>query len=134
MTATTMTRNCETVSRGYDAFNAGDREGLERLFAPEAHWHSAGTNRMSGDYNGRDNVLDHFADLGRETKGHFSAELESLAESDDGRVIAIHHNHGERSGRKLDAEGCIVFTLKNGQIVDGREYFEDTAKLDEFWA
>ena len=52
----------------------------------------------------------------------------------DGRVVAIHHNSGERNGKHLDTDCCIVFEIKNGQMVSGREHFYDLHNWDAFWA
>ena len=36
-------------------------------------------------------------------------------------------------GRKLDVNCCIVFEVKDGRIVDGREQFFDLHAWVEFW-
>ena len=54
--------------------------------------------------------------------------------SDDGRVVGIHHNSAQRNGKRLDVGCCIVFQVKDGRIVSGREHFYDLYAWDEFWA
>ncbi len=54
--------------------------------------------------------------------------------SADGRVIGVHHNSAERDGKLLDVECCIVFEVKDGRLVDGREFFGDLYAWDEFWS
>jgi hypothetical protein len=75
-----------------------------------------------------------FGRYGGETNGTFKADLKQVFGSDNGRVVAIHHNSGERNGKRLDSDCCIVFEVKNGQIVSGREYFFDLHNWDAFWA
>ena len=61
-----------------------------------------------------------FAQFGRnggETAGSFRASLLEAFESEDGRVVGLHHNSGTRNGRELDTECCIVFTVEDGRIV-----------------
>ena len=41
---------------------------------------------------------------------------------------------GERDGKSLDVSNCIVFELKDGKVVDGREHFNDLYAWDEFWS
>jgi hypothetical protein len=59
--------------------------------------------------------------------------LKEVLKSDSGRVVGLHHNTAQRNGRQLDTFCCIVFELKNGRIIDGREYFSDLYNWDEFW-
>jgi ketosteroid isomerase-like protein len=33
----------------------------------------------------------------------------------------------------MDLATAIVFVLRDGNVIEGREYFEDTAKADNFW-
>ena len=49
-------------------------------------------------------------------------------------MVALHHNSGERNGKRLETDCCIVFEVKNGQIVPGREHFYDLHNWDGFWA
>lgn len=53
---------------------------------------------------------------------------------DEGRVIAMHHNTGERNGKRLDVDCCLVFEIKNGKVISGREYFYNLNAWEEFWA
>ena len=126
--------NTEIVRRGYEAFNAGDMETLTELFDESASWHTPGRGPLAGDYAGRDAVFAYFGQLGGQTGGTFRATLEYLSESDDGRVVGVHRNSAERDGKRLDVGVCLVFELKDGRVVDGREHFSDLYAWDEFWS
>jgi ketosteroid isomerase-like protein len=75
-----------------------------------------------------------FGKYGGETNGTFKATLKTVAVCDDGRVVGVHHNSGERNGKKLDTACCVVFEIKDGQIYSGKEYFFDLNNWDEFWS
>jgi len=53
---------------------------------------------------------------------------------DYGHVVGVHRNSGERNGRHLNVDCCIVFEVKDGRIVDGREHFFDLNAWDESWS
>jgi ketosteroid isomerase-like protein len=89
---------------------------------------------MATDYQGRDATLAYFGRIGEETGGTFRAELKDLTADDDDRVVGIQRSTGERNGKHLDVSDCIVFQLKDGRIMDGREHFEDLYAWDEFWS
>ena len=78
-----------------------------------------------------------FAQFGRyggETGGTFKADLLHVTADDDGRVVGVHHNTGERNGKHLDTGCCLVFEIRDGRITDGREHFFDLYNWDEFWS
>ena len=126
--------NADVVRRGYEAFNSADMETLAELFDEGASWHTPGRGSLAGDHVGRDAAFAYFGQLGEQTGGTFKAEMRSVTADDQGTVVGVHHNSGERNGKQLDVDVCIVFELKDGQIVDGREHFHDLYAWDEFWS
>jgi ketosteroid isomerase-like protein len=130
----TADENVAIMRRAYAAFNAGDINTLTEIFDEGAVWHLPGRSRFADDYRGRDATLAYFGQLGQETGGTFQAELQQLLAGDDGRVVGIQRSTAERDGKRLDVGNCIVFELKDGRIVDGREHFHDLYAWDEFWS
>jgi uncharacterized protein len=126
--------NAEMIRRGYAAFNAGDMETLMGLFDENASWHTPGQSPIAGDNEGREAAFAQFGRYGGDTGGTFKAELREVLADDDGRVVGIHHNTAERDGKTLDVDCCLVFEVKDGKIVDGREHFYDLHAWDEFWS
>ena len=53
---------------------------------------------------------------------------------DEDRVIGMQRSTGDRDGKHLDVDNCIVIQLKDGRVTDGREHFHDLYAWDEFWA
>ncbi|MDH4177994.1 MAG: nuclear transport factor 2 family protein [Thermoleophilia bacterium] len=134
MDASTIAGNAEVVRRGYAAFNTADMDTLTELIDENASWHTPGRSPIAGDYRGRDAVFGQFGRYGGETVGTFKAELEQVFTGEDGRVIGLHHNSGERNGKRLDTDCCIVFEIEDGRITSGREHFFDLDNWDQFWA
>ena len=130
----TADENVAIMQRAYDAFNAGDIDTLTELFDESAVWHLPGQSSMAKDYQGRDATLAYFGQIGQETGGTFQAELQQLFAGGDGRVIGLQRSTAERNGKRLDVGNCIVFELKDGKVVDGREHFNDLHAWDEFWS
>jgi len=129
-----MHENAAIVRRGYEAFNTADMETLTELFDENASWHTPGQSSAAGDQVGRDAVFAQFGRYGGETEGTFKADLRYVLADDDGRVVGVHHNSGQRNGKQLDTDCCIVFELKNGRITDGREHYYDLHNWDTFWS
>jgi uncharacterized protein len=129
-----MHQNAEIVRRGYQAFNTADMKTLAELFDENASWHTPGRGSLAGDRKGREAVFALFGRFGQDTGGTFRAELRHVTADDDGRVVAIHRNSGERNGKRLDVDCCLVFELKHGRVTSGREYIYDLHAWEEFWS
>jgi ketosteroid isomerase-like protein len=126
--------NVAVMQRAYDAFNAADIDTLTELFDENLVWHTPGRSPMAKDYEGRDATLAYFGQLGQESGGTLQANLQQLCAGDDGRVVGVQRTTAERDGKRLDVSNCIVFELKDGKVVDGREHFDDLYAWDEFWS
>lgn len=126
--------NAELVGRGYGAFNTGDLDLLTQIFHEKASWHTPGSSPIAGDNHGRDAVFAQFGRYVGDTGATFKAELKYVAADDQGRVVGVHHNSGERNGKRLDVDCCIVFEVEDGRIISGREYFYDLSAWDAFWS
>jgi ketosteroid isomerase-like protein len=132
--ANTITDNAAVVRRGYQAFNEADIGTLTELFDESSSWHTPGRSPIACDAVGRDAVFEQFGRYVGETEGTFKADLKRVLTDEDGSVIGIHHNTGERNGKQLDVYCCIAFEVEDGKIIDGREHFYDLHAWDEFWS
>src|SRR3979409_1648072 len=119
----TTDENVAIMQRAYDAFNAADIDTLTELFDENIVWHLPGRSSMATDYQGRDATLAYFGLIGEKTGGTFQADLQQLFAGRDRRVVGLQRSTGEREGKRLDVGNCIVFELKDGKVVDGREHF-----------
>jgi ketosteroid isomerase-like protein len=124
--------NAEVVRRGYEAFNAGDMAALRGLFAEDAVWHVGGAGVLSGTKQGRDAIFAYFGELGSRTQGTFTAEVLDVVGGEN-HTVGIHTTRAESNGKTLDAPSVIVFVLREGQVVEGREFFQDSSVADQFW-
>ena len=134
MEVMTKITNSELVRQGYAAFNAADVDALMKLLHENCAWHTPGKASIAGDRKGRETVLAQFGRYGGETNGTFKAELLNVFESKDGRVVGLHRNTGERNGKHLNVMCCIVFEIRDGKMIDGKEHFYDLHAWDAFWS
>jgi len=129
----TADENAAIMRRAYAAFNSADIDTLTELLDESVVWHLPGRSRFADDYQGRDATLAYFGQLGQETGGTFQAELQHVLADDEDRVVGIQRSRAQRNGKHLDVGDCIVFQLKDGRVIDGREHFHDLYAWDEFW-
>ena len=126
--------NVAIMQRAYDAFNRADLDTLVEIFDERIVWHLPGKSKYADDYQGRDATLAYFGQLAEQTGGTFRAELKLLLADGDDHVVGIQRSTGDRNGKHLDVGNSILFELKDGRVVDGREHFHDLYAWDEFWS
>jgi uncharacterized protein len=126
--------NADLARRAYAALNANDLEGLAMLLHADVSWYTPGRSPVAGEALGRDAVLAQFARYATGSWGTFRANLREVLHSEDGRIVAIHHDTGERNRKRLDVGCCTVFEFEDGVILEGRDHFHDLYNWDEFWS
>ncbi|SDL02364.1 nuclear transport factor 2 family protein [Arthrobacter sp. ok362] len=124
--------NVELVRQGYAAFNSGDMATLSDLFAEDAVWYAAGSGVLSGTKQGRDAIMSYFGELGARSQGSFQANLQDVVGGEK-YTVGIQQTQAQGNGKTIDLATVITFVVRDGKIAEGREYFEDTAKADDFW-
>ncbi len=134
MSQTSEMTNADVVRRGYQAFNEADIDTIVRMWADDATWTTPGKSNLAGTARGKDAVLAQYGRYGSETNGTFKALLIDVFEADHGRVVGFHRNVGERNGKQLDTECCIVFEIEDGKVKAGTEFFFDLHHWDQFWS
>ena len=125
--------NADLVRRGYAAFSAGDMATMNDLFADDAVWHVPGTNPMSGPKKGRAAILAFFGELMTGTDGTATVTLQDVIGGEH-HTIGLHRNHAERNNKVNDHDAVLVFTIRNGRVAEVKEFHDDTARSDDFWA
>lgn len=126
--------NEELTRKGYEAFDSGDMETLQQLLAEDVSWYVPGNNTISGEYHGRDEVLQLFAQIGQETGGNFRFEIHDVLANDQ-HSVALVKAHGERNGVSVDGTTQVhVSHIEDGQIVSFWNHPYDADRFDEFWS
>ena len=85
-----MHPNEETARRGYTAFQAGDMATLDEIMSDDVVWNTAGNNRFSGAYVGKEATFGLFAELMQASGGTFKNELHDVLANDDHIVGLVH--------------------------------------------
>jgi ketosteroid isomerase-like protein len=121
-----VSENVELLRRSADAFNAGD---LERYFdefvAPDVVWRTSAEDPDAATHEGRE-AFGRYIEQWMDSFEGLHGEVEEWIEAGDDRVFAWTRwaGRGRTSGLDADWYLAIVYTLRDGQIVRGEEYFD----------
>jgi ketosteroid isomerase-like protein len=122
--------NAELVRSAYEALAGGDPSVLVGLLADDVKWHLPGRHRFAGDFEGRDELLAHWATFGEATGGAEPPKMVAVL-GDDNFAIAIEHVVIERNEKRYDRHDVIVFRVKAGRIAEGWVYPESQYEIDD---
>ena len=123
----------EVIRRGYAAFSAGDMATLNELFTEDAVWHVPGTGPLSGAKTGREGILSFFGELMSRSDGTLKVTLDDVVGGDH-HTVALNRNQATRGSQTLQQNAVVVFQLREAQVSEARQYFDDTARNDAFWS
>jgi ketosteroid isomerase-like protein len=125
--------NADRIRAGYKAFNAGDIPALIDLFAEDIVWHFPGNSKLAGEHVGRDATLGVLGAYGEAAGGTLQANMIDVIANGD-RVTGWANDTGTASGRTLDVNSIVIFTLRDGKVTEAHHFVEDQAALDAFLA
>ena len=117
----------------YEAFARGDMPTVLGAMSPDIRWHQAENNpyNPSGDaWVGPDAIVNHlFMRLGSEWDG-FTGHTRTFHDAGDTVVVEGRYTGVYKStGKRMDAQVCHVWDVKNGKIVRFQQY-ADTKQLN----
>ena len=124
--------NAELLERAFAAFGR-DALALARLLADDIVWRVPGETVMSGEYRGRDDVLQFLRQTRVQSDNTYRTELQ-YAVADDERGVAVYRAQGERKGRTLDIEQALFCVFRDGQLADVTAVPFDFPAFAAFWA
>jgi ketosteroid isomerase-like protein len=117
---------------GYTAFTKGDTDFIREILAEDVVHSVTGRSRISGDYHGKDEVLDFYVRVFELSGGTFRSEPYCFLADDHHGVVLVHAT-AERGGRMLDDRGVDVHRFVDGRITEIRSIAGDQHAVDLFW-
>ncbi len=125
----------QLVKEGYAAFGRGDIAGLLTLMADDVEWISPGTGLpMSGTYRGVEGVANFFQKLAAEVEILDFQPREFVADGDRVLVLGSQSAKVRATNRIATLEWVMSFTVRNGKIINFREYADTKAMAEAYQA
>ena len=124
--------NAELLERAFGAFGR-DALTVARTLADDVVWRVPGETVMSGEYRGREDVLQFLRQTRIQSDDTYRTELRYVV-ADDERAVAVYRARGERKGRALDIDQALFCVIRDGQLVDVTAVPFDFPAFAAFWA
>ncbi len=124
--------NAELLERAFGAFGR-DALTVARTLAADVVWRVPGETVMSGEYRGREDVLQFLRQTRVQSDNTYRTELRYVV-ADDERAVAVYHAQGERKGRALDIDQALFCVIRDGLLADVTAVPFDFPAFAAFWA
>jgi hypothetical protein len=125
--------NAATIRKAYEAFAEGNVPAVFAVFDPAITWHVPGHGPLSGDYRGHDQIGGFFQRTMELSRGTFRIDVHHVLANDD--VVAVLVTvHAQRNGTAAAFPEVHVWRIRNGKVIEFREYQGDEQREDRFWA
>jgi ketosteroid isomerase-like protein len=126
--------NEDLVREGFAAFGRGDMDAVRKqFFAADVRWHAPGRSPLAGDYEGIEQVLQHFARIFELTGGTFSLELHDVLANEE-HAVTLVTVRGERAGRQLTDNEILTYHIRDGRVSEVWAHHTDLYAVDEFFS
>jgi len=131
--ASNRERNIEMARKGYQAFNEQHLDEAMETIADDVVWHAGGENPISGEYKGKQAVMELFMKYGQLTEGTSEFDVHDILASED-HVVIIGTSTATRHGRTHTSRFVdITHPDKDGRAKEFWRFVEDQAADDEFF-
>lgn len=129
---TTQQTNTELVQQAYAAFGKKDIQTILNTLAENVEWTVPGPKVFppAGTYKGREQVKQFFSRVEESMDLHTFEPREYVAQGDKVVALGYYAGRSKNTGRNYESHWSMVFTFKDGKIIQFREYL-DTANLAE---
>jgi ketosteroid isomerase-like protein len=123
--------NAALTRRVFAAFGR-DPKVISAAMSRDVVWRVPGNTMMSGEYNGRRDVVEFLRRTGLETDGTYRSELRDVLANDEW-AVAIYRAYGMRNGIQLDVDQALVIRCEDGLWKEITAVPLDDA-FNDFWA
>lgn len=125
--------NVDRLREFLHAYGERDSDRVASMLADDAVWHVGGTHQFSGDYRGKEAILEYFETVGNETGGTLRLDpVELLANEQRGAVFL--RVTAQRGDQQLDVTMAEAFQFDGeGRITEFWAHATDQDAVNRFW-
>ncbi len=126
-----IAENKQVVIDFYDAAARGDMDRCFSLLSDDITWTNIGSTRLSGTYKGKQELVERLlGPLFSQLRAGIRSRIERLVGEDDIVVAQTSGVAETLDGRPYNNTYCQVMRLRDGQIIEVKEYM-DTALVSK---
>jgi uncharacterized protein len=124
--------NVTLVREGFEAFQKGDMEWMDRHLSEDVVWHVGGNSKWAGAYEGKAQVLDFFARQAQAMGQPPSPDIHDILGNDEHVVALGTASAAGPGGSSAEWKYVQVFHIEDGKATEVWGMAENDAAVDPF--
>jgi uncharacterized protein len=131
----TEAENLATVRRAFAALGKNDMGKLKSLLSPDVEWRTPGPTDVlpfAGLHRGPDAVAAWWKKLGESEEAIRFEPKDFIPYEDKVIVTGDSDMRVKSTGKELSAEWVQIYTLKDGKIIDFREFYDTAQEVEGY--
>lgn len=125
--------HAELLRRNYQAAAEGDVQTVVDSMADDIVWHVGGSNPLSGDYRGKEEVLGYLGRLAEATGGTLKNDAHDVLANDE-HAVGLLRFTAQQGDRSLQERAAQIVHLRDGKLAEVWFFWENPQAVDEFFA
>ena len=122
--------NAALVRQGYEAFERGDMDWMQEHLADDVIWHVGGKSAMTGDYRGKDEVLNLFGRQAQAAGGPPRTSLDDIVGNDRHVVAFGNATLDDPDGGSVSWKFANIFRVADGKAQEVWGLADETSESD----
>ncbi len=126
--------NQDIVNKYFECYAKKDIEGIKKVMAENITWYFLGQHPLAGIKRGVKEVVDFFDKVGKiMLESRPSIEKLIVSESNRYLIECIHSKTNRTDNNNLEHYACVLWTIENGKIIEGRHFFSDQQAINNYF-
>src|SRR5205085_7427600 len=97
-------------------------------------WYFLGRHPYAGVKKGINEVVAFFDTMAK-IMGESKPTIEKpiVCENEDHLIECVHTKSNRKDGINIDHQACVLWTIRDGKIIESRHFFSDPEALDKYF-
>ena len=125
-------KNADIVRDAIAAISQSDAERLLSLFSDEMLFEMNGNTPFSGKRHGKSEFIELFAKVMAHLESGIPLTINNLIDAGDWIICETAGHATMKNGEAYENKYCMLWRLKNGRIIQLKEYNDSQLIMDKF--
>lgn len=127
-------KNHKIVDAYFKAYSDHNMEAISEVMDENAVWYFIGNNPFSGIKKGIKEIIAFFDAMGKTMMSSKpTIDKVIVADNDEHFIECSHIKTNRPTGMNIDHYVTVLWTIKDGKIVEGRHFFADPIAADKYF-
>ena len=126
--------NQKIIDKYFEAYAQRNLDGIKEVMDENVQWYFLGDHPFGGIKKGIEEVVAFFDQMAK-VMGESKPVIEKpiVCENEKHLIECVHTKVNREDGINIDHFACVLWTIENGKIVEGRHFFADPVAVSQYF-